>query len=45
MMYALVFKVQLLIEWQAKGIEEAIRAKEDILANDLKDELIKSRSS
>jgi hypothetical protein len=26
-MYALVFKDELLIEWQAEGIEEAIREK------------------
>ena len=31
-MYALVFKDELLIEWQAEGIEEAIRGKEDILS-------------
>ena len=39
-MYALLFKDELLIEWQAKRIEEAIREKEDILSmsNDLKDD-------
>ena len=39
-MYALVFKDELLIEWQAEGIEEASREKEDILSmeNDLKDD-------
>ena len=32
MMNALVFKDELLIEWQAEGIEEASREKEDILS-------------
>jgi hypothetical protein len=33
-MNALVFKDELLIEWQAEGIEEAIREKEDILSRE-----------
>ena len=32
-MYAKVLKDELPLEWQANGVEEAIREKEDILSN------------